>query len=485
MSYQLSNEQKYAFDKFKKGENLFITGSGGTGKTKLIHDMVEYMDMRGIKYQVCAMTGCAAVLLGKCKARTLHSWSGIKLANGLPDKIVHSVLKNKYASKEWRSIKVLIVDEVSMMSKKIFDILDSIGKSIKSNPKPFGGIQIIFTGDFYQLPPVNKSNELESSQFCFESERWLSVFELKNHIELKTIFRQTDPIYIKILSQIRKGEIDKESIEILNKCVKREFISKEGIKPTKLFSVRNKTDFVNKSQYNKIEEPEFLFDMIIDTNYTIYIDNKKQISIEDMEICNRLTSIEKELQIEKLMDSRSILKKLSLKKGAVVMCTANIDMDNLICNGSQGIIVDFEIGTKLPIVLFSNGIKKKIEYEFFQSTDYPTICIGQIPLCLAWALTIHKIQGASLSIADMDLGNTIFEFGQTYVALSRVRTLDGLYLSAFNHNKIRANPIVKEFYSRIPELEVIDMKELEENIFKSFALVEEKYIDPTIKYIKL
>ena len=481
----LSEEQNYAFEKFKRGENLFITGPGGTGKTRLIHDMVEYMNLHGKRFQVCAMTGCAAVLLGNCKAKTLHSWSGIRLANGPPDKIIYSVIRNKFATKEWKTVKVLIVDEVSMMSRKIFDILDAIGKSIKSCPKPFGGIQVVFTGDFYQLPPVDKAGELESSQFCFESDRWLSVFPLKNHIELKTMFRQTDPVYINILSQIRKGEIDKESIDILNKYVKRDFISMDGLKPTKLFSVRNKTDFVNKSQYDKIEEPEFKFNMKMDTNFTIYMDSKKPISIEDLENCSKLTSLEIQFQIEKIMESRNISNILELKKGAIVMCTANIDMDNSICNGAQGVITDFEIGTKLPIVAFANGIKKRIEYEFFQSVDYPTICIGQIPLCLAWALTIHKIQGASLSIADMDLGNSIFEYGQTYVALSRVRTLEGLYLSAFNPQRIRANPIVKDFYSKIPE---VDQESIEKiNIFQSFTLEPEpeEYIDPTIKKIKL
>jgi len=483
----LSKEQQYAFNKFKKGENLFITGPGGTGKTKLIHDIVDYMNLHGIKFQVCAMTGCAAVLLGKCKARTLHSWSGIKLANGPSDKVVHSVLRNKFTTKEWRSIKVLIVDEVSMMSKKIFDILNSIGKSARTNPKPFGGIQVIFTGDFYQLPPVDKAGEVESSQFCFESQSWLSVFQLKNHIELKTMFRQNDPIYINILSQIRKGEVDMESINTLNKYVKREYISEDGLKPTKLFAVRSKTDFVNTSQYNKIMESEFSFDMKIDTDYKVYMDTQKAITSEDLEKCSLLTPMEIQFQIEKIMESRNINKKLELKKGTIVMCTANVDMDNSICNGAQGIIIDFIIGNKLPVVKFSNGIIKTMEYEFFQSSDYPTIVIGQIPLCLAWALTIHKIQGASLSIADMDLGNTIFEYGQTYVALSRVRTLEGLYLSAFNPQRIRANPLVKEFYSIIQDIEDLENETIEPsgNIFQSFALQQEEYIDPTIKRIKL
>lgn len=482
-SLELSNEQHYAFQRFKNGENLFITGPGGTGKTKLIETFVEYMNLRGIKYQVCAMTGCAAVLLNKCKARTLHSWSGIKLAKGAPDRVVYSALKNKFAVKEWRSVKVLIVDEVSMMSKKIFDILDIIGRNAKRSQSPFGGIQLVFTGDFYQLPPVGNINEQETNQFCFESENWYNTFPLKNHIELKTMFRQKDAEYVKILSQIRVGEIDAESIEILKKYVKRDFDSESGLRPTKLFAVRSKTDFVNKSMYSKLGEPEYHYNMKIKTDCILLIDTGKSIPAEDLEICSKLTSEEIQFEVDQLINSRNICETLSLKKGTIVMCTSNIDMDNSICNGSQGVIVDFESITKTPIVLFSNGIRKHIEIEYFQSTEYPTICIGQIPLSLAWALTIHKIQGASLSIADMDLGNTIFEYGQTYVALSRVKSLDGLYLSAFNPNRIRANPLVKMFYSNIPEIS--EMVKRESLVSGSNELITEQYVDPNIKRIIL
>ena len=490
---ELSHEQKYAFDKFRSGNNLFITGPGGTGKTKLIDTFVEYMNFRGIKHQVCAMTGCATVLLNKCKARTLHSWSGIKLAKGASDRVVYSVLKNKFAAKEWRSIKVLIVDEVSMMSKKIFDILNQIGKSIKKNQTPFGGIQVIFTGDFYQLPPVGNMNEHETMQFCFESEDWYHVFPLQNHIELKTMFRQKDTDYIKVLSQIRTGEIDEHSIQLLRQYVKRDFNSDSGLRPTKLFAVRSKTDFVNQSMYSKLEEPEYSFNMEIKTDCTTFIDNGKAIPIEDLEICSKLTSEEIKFEIDQLMNTRNVTSSLSLKKGTIVMCNVNIDMENSICNGSQGVIVDFEFGNKIPVVLFSNGIRKRIEVEYFQSADYPSICIGQIPLSLAWALTIHKIQGASLSIADMDLGNSIFEYGQTYVALSRVKSLEGLYLSAFNPNRIRANPIVKMFYSNIPDISersgcesVEKMEDKNKNSEISCAeLSIEDYVDPNIKRIYL
>jgi ATP-dependent DNA helicase PIF1 len=324
-------------------------------------------------------------------------------------------------------------------------------------------------------------NEPETNEFCFESEDWYNVFPLPNHIELKTMFRQKDSEYIKILSQIRVGKIDEESIETLRKYVKRDFNSESGLKPTKLFAVRSKTDFVNQSMYSKLEDPEFHYNMETKTNCVTFIDNGKAIPMEDLEICSKLSHEEIQFQIDQLMNSRNISKTLSLKKGTIVMCTMNIDMENSICNGSQGVIVDFEFGNKIPIVLFSNGIRKRIEIEYFQSVDYPTICIGQIPLSLAWALTIHKIQGASLSIADMDLGNSIFEYGQTYVALSRVKSLEGLYLSAFNPNRIKANPLVKAFYSNIPDITASD------SILNSNAeeLVIEEYKDPNIKRIYL
>jgi hypothetical protein len=248
--------------------------------------------------------------------------------------------------------------------------------------------------------------------------------------------------------------------------------------------------------YSKLGDPEYHYDMEIKTDCISFIDNGKMIPVEDIEMCSKLTSEEIQFQIDQLMNSRNISKTISLKKGTIVMCTVNIDMENSICNGSQGVIVDFEFGNKIPIVLFSNGIRKRIEIEYFQSTDYPTICIGQIPLSLAWALTIHKIQGASLSIADMDLGNSVFEYGQTYVALSRVKSLDGLYLSAFNPNRIRANPLVKTFYSNIPNIEIESSNNNDDNNDKTIkkgefvssnssstqSLVEE---DPNIKRIRL
>ena len=490
----LSIEQKYAFDKFKRGENLFITGPGGTGKTRLIHSLVDYMEMYGIKYQVCAMTGCAALLLG-CKSRTLHSWSGIKLAKGPVEGILRQVSRNKKAVAAWKKIKVLIVDEVSMMSKKIFEICEKLGRVIRKNDRPFGGIQVIFTGDFFQLPPVGDENEPDTAKFSFESANWFHVFSLENNIQLQTMFRQTDETYIRILLEIRKGRVSEESAEILRKYVKRPFDkdAHNGAIPTKLFPVKSKVEYVNNAMFSKLEGEDVVFENIEKSNYTTYVESNKIIEPEIMMKCQAMTPEEIGYEIETMNKNINIDKNLRLKCGSLVMCTFNIDLESGICNGSQGVIVDFKetsdcahAGIKMPVVLFSNGEKRVISYQHYQNDEYPSIVVAQIPLCLAWALTIHKIQGATLEMADMDLGKSVFEYGQSYVALSRIKTLDGLYLSEFNPHRVKANPIVSQFYDGLltevplnnPSNTVIN----NENLFDKFAYCPD---NTDIKIVKI
>ena len=167
--------------------------------------------------------------------------------------------------------------------------------------------------------------------------------------------------------------------------------------------------------------------------------------------CSLMVIEQKEYEVENLLNNAACSRICRFKKGASVMCTVNLDMDNQICNGAQGIIVDILEEGIYPIIVvkFSNGIIKRIGPHFWQSEEYPTIAVGQYPLILAWALTIHKIQGATLKLAEIDIGSSIFEYGQTYVALSRIQSLDGLYLSAFQPQKIRANPTVIEFYENM------------------------------------
>jgi ATP-dependent DNA helicase PIF1 len=200
--------------------------------------------------------------------------------------------------------------------------------------------------------------------------------------------------------------------------------------------------------FNKLTEDQVIFPINIKNSCKIYLDSGKEIDSETRQLCAKLTKMQIDAETDKLIANYGCQYNLALKKGAVVMCTVNLDVDLGICNGSQGIIKDIRNG--VPYVDFGNGMILPIEMHFWQSEDYPTIAIGQIPLCLSWAMTIHKIQGASLKMAEIDIGFTIFEYGQTYVALSRIRSLDGLYLSAFNPHRIKANPLVKEFYAKIP-----------------------------------
>ena len=465
----LSSDQKYAYDKFISGENLFITGPGGTGKTKLIQQFVKHLKERNKSYQVCAMTGCASILLN-CNARTIHSWSGIKIAGGEKEDVISSVVRNRNYSRTWKKTSVLILDEVSMLSKKIFEILEEIARHTKYSIKPFGGMQIIFCGDFCQLPPVGNNNEIDTHKFCFQSPLWEEVFPLNNCIELKKIFRQTDMTYIKILNNIRKGIIYKKDVARLNERVNLPFdIEKHnGCIPTKLFPLRSKADYINKIMYSKLEDEDISIKYIVNTKNSTYIENNKTIPIDIITKCNKLSKDEIENEINYLLSNSPCIYEIHLKIGAAVMCTVNLDMENAICNGSQGVIIDIikKNNANIPVVRFANGIIKHIHPHFWQSEDFPTISIGQFPLCLAWALTIHKIQGATLQFAEIDIGKDVFEYGQTYVALSRVQSLNGLYLSSFEPTKIQTNPIVNNYYKRISEANLQRKKSEQSNLEK-------------------
>lgn len=449
----LSNEQKKALEKFANRENIFLTGPAGTGKTYLIQKMYEVACMNGSKkVAICAMTGCAALLL-QCNAKTLHSWSGIKLAKGSKDDVVRSVIHNKYALKSWKNAQVLVLDEVSMLSRKVFEIIEEIGRRVKHSDAPFGGMQVIFIGDFFQLPPVGSHGESDTSQFCFESPKWVDVFTHDNHIELKTIFRQQDSTYIDILQEIRQGNIQQSSIDVLSKYVKRTYEECGEKTPTKLFPNRVKADLTNSTMYSKINEEEVVYNIDVMTNCIVKLDNTKTFTKEELTKIKNAKPKELEMEAQYLTTNCPCQPLLRLKKGCLVMCTVNLDMNAGICNGSQGIVIDFLVKDtiQIPIVRFSNGVVREIGRHYWQSEEIPCVAVGQYPLVLAWALTIHKIQGTTLTNAEIDIGNRIFEYGQSYVALSRVKSLDGLYLSEFNPERIGANPTVIEFYKKIQE----------------------------------
>jgi ATP-dependent DNA helicase PIF1 len=434
-----SEEQIIAFNGYTQGNNIFVTGPGGTGKTALIKYIQKDAVRKGHQIQVCALTGCAAVLL-ECKAKTLHSWAGIGLGTGGFDQLVMKIMKNRFLKNNWKTTDILVVDEVSMMSQKLFELLDAIGKATRKNSRPFGGIQLIFSGDFYQLPPVGDKDDPETTRFCFESPLWSQTFPKHHHIQLTKIFRQSDVVYQKILNQLREGRLKRSSNEMLLHHVGRKMEDNLGLTPTKLFPTRNKVEQVNLKEINalKTEEHEFKLKYHSDLEMTATeLLKRREFSREQIQ--TELLYLKGNLRCDEVV---------KLKIGCQVMCIVNIELDNgqTLCNGSQGIITRLsEQG--LPIVKFgSSSLETVMGYHVWPSENIPGIGVSQLPLILAWALTIHKSQGATLDIAEIDAGSGIFECGQTYVALSRVKSLEGLYLTSFDASKIKVNRKVQEFY---------------------------------------
>jgi len=456
----MSLEQKLAFEKYLSGQNVFITGPGGTGKSALIREIYKYATQQGHNIQVCALTGCAAVML-ECKAKTIHSWAGIGIANGDIDRIVDRVDKNFMKKKDWRQTRTLIVDEVSMMSKRLFDILDIVGKTArKCQFRPFGGIQLIFCGDFYQLPPVNGPNtdDPDSSRFCFESESWFGTFPKENHIQLKQIFRQNDPVYCQILNQVREGRITRRTDEILRSRVGVILpdVSDDGTpqtKPTILYATRSRVDDINRLEMDKLA--------ILDPDSPTYKYELKYVTdlpVSEKERQLRASQSQERVSTELFNLKGSILCDFTvhLRVGAQVMCVINMEETittaaTPICNGSQGVIVRMSNITSppLPVVRFNNGLEMTVNYHTWMSENIPGIGVSQIPLILSWAITIHKSQGSTLERCIIDIGDRVFEAGQSYVALSRIKSLEGVSILSYDVTKILVNKRVKAFYGEL------------------------------------
>ena len=462
---ELTIEQEYALQQFEEGKNMLLTGPGGTGKSCLIRKMIEISEKKHENVQVCAMTGCAALLVG-CGATTLHSWSGIKMARGLACEIITNIRNNKKTTAKWRSLKTLILDEVSMLSKRLFELLDAIGKDIRGNKLPFGGIQLIFTGDFYQLPPIGGTEE-GSGQFCFESDLWYNTFPLDNHIELTKLFRQKDPQYKHILNNIREGKIDSADMSVLRTRLNISYNKDDhnGVVPTKLFATKASVDRMNQQEFDKLTTQSYEYNCIQKGDCVGNIESGKSFSGDFIAKCKKeLTATKKEMEFRFLSENCPMEKMLCLKEGANVMCTVNLDLEAGICNGSVGVITGFSVGSGMPMptVKFSNGVVRQMGIKYWQSEEFPILAIGQIPLKLAWAMTIHKSQGATLTMGEVDIGSSVFECGQTYVALSRIQSLEGLYLCGLNPSKIKVNAKVRDFYSKIPKIEYDEEEEKHE-----------------------
>jgi len=423
----LDKKQFKCIDDFYKGKNVFITGPAGTGKSHLINIISLLCNINRKICNITALTGCAAQLL--TNARTLHSFSGIQVDNFDTIQNIEKILKkNQRAKRNWIETEVLIVDEISMMSKNIFDLLNDIAKNIRKKSEPWGGIQLVFCGDFFQLPPVD-SNE-DSSGFCFNSNDWKVVFKPENVHIFSKIFRQTDQSFQDILSGMRIGKLSKEGVEILQS---RQIKYDGENPPTILLSKRSDVDRINKYNHDKLGSVESVKYLNIIKEPTC-----EQISSNNYKKCDITHAI-------KQFKNNGYTETIEFKLGSQVICIKNIS-ENIV-NGSRGKIVGFEGINKYPKVAFINGITEvMVPYEMPHNT-IQGLSFKEIPLMLAWALTIHKCQGMSIDLCQMDLGHSIFEDGQAYVAISRVRSLEGLFITNFNISSIRANKAVFNFYN--------------------------------------
>ena len=435
----LTDCQERALDYFKLKKSMCITGPAGTGKTFVLNYIKKYCIENEYNYAITAMTGVAAALIS---GQTLHSWTGLGLINKEISYMINIIRFRKHLFKRWTNISVLIIDEVSMMEVALFETLNHLFQKIRGNSLFFGGVQVILCGDFAQLAPIKSSN------YIFQSSLWVTY--IKPHtIYLNKIMRQDDPTFIKILSEIRLGIVTEETKEILNSRVIEYVPDKVGIEPTQLFPHKATVAEINNSKLTEL------------LRYNPKIICKAKDIIQNKET-KKVTSPKAD-QI-KLLDDR-ILSELTFSIHSQVMLKTNLDTSRGLVNGSRGIILKNNCDDSIPYstslyVLFDNGIGIDIiPYEFIIETSQDIIKRMQIPLELAWASTTHKAQGSTITKVITDMRD-IFCDAQGYVTLSRVKSLEGLYLIGINYDKITCNTEVIKFYRELEGHESEDSESL-------------------------
>ena len=421
---KLTSSQKKALENISLGKNIFLTGEAGTGKSYLVNRLKEISKSQAIKLAVTALTGTAAYLLG---GTTLHAWAGIGLGKDDIKSLIVKINKSKNAQSKWKEVDILVIDEISMMSSDLLDKLEKLARFYRDPNKIFGGIQVIIIGDFYQLPPVCCGND--KINFCFKADCWKKLIDI--NIVLEEVVRQSDPLLKKCLSEIRRGIVSKETLEVMKSRIAVK-LPESSITPTRLYPNKSNVEAINSKNLVKLGGKLKSYKLSINVTRQ----GKPYTSYNGYEI-------------ERLIKHITCEDKLTISVGAQVMLIYNLDMESGLVNGSRGIVL--ETNKNNVKVQFINGEVREIErQQWIVSLDNQIeITFSQIPLILAWAITVHKSQGASLDLAEIDAGMTIFEYGQAYVALSRIKSLEGLRLIAFDHRKIRANPEVTKFYQSI------------------------------------
>lgn len=408
----LSPEQQQVLDLVVNGQNVFFTGSAGTGKSytlrKIISTLQSMYDPKTV--HVTASTGVAATNIG---GTTLHSYAAIGLGNEPVEQIVNKVSKYRGVAERWRNTRVLIVDEVSMIPTDFFVKLDAIARRLRNNlGKPFGGIQMVLSGDFLQLPSIDKRGGL-----LFQCSSWKAA--ITNVIELKTVFRQKDAAFIALLQDLRKGIVTDEHDAFLKSRLGLEAAT-GPVKPTKLYSHRADVDQENALQLDKLN-----------VMLKVYVARD---------------SGPKKDEASKMFMAPTAL---SLKVGAQVILIANLQPP-LLVNGSRGVVISFHPITQDPIVQFNSGVTQMISEHVWESKRGEDIVVKrvQIPLMLGWAMSIHKSQGMTLDLMETDISQC-WDPGQAYVALSRATSIEGLALLGYRRECIKADPEVLKFYESI------------------------------------
>lgn len=410
MEIKLNKEQQSAYMSVHNGENVFLTGYAGTGKSYLLRYIYENI---GKYVALTSTTGVSALILG---GYTLHSYLGLGLGKSPVDKLVSKIRGYPKCHSRWRNLGILIIDEISMLSPELFEKIEQLARIIKGNDKPFGGIQLVLSGDFLQLPVV------KNTRFCFESDVWGKCID--KIFCFTDIIRQDNLNFKTCLNEVRLGKVSDLSLKLLKSCVNKDLSNDKGIIPTRIYAVNSEVSKINMKEIKKLDN-HFKYDMEIEV-----FNPKLQYKIDNFKKFSKIDDV------------------LYLCKGAQVMLLYNLDIDNGLANGSRGVVVDFV--EDIPEVMFMNGYKRIIGYNDWdiEENDEHIATIFQIPLKLAYASTVHSTQGLSLDLVEISFKD-IFEYGQAYVALSRVKNIEGLRIIDFSPKKIMAHPKALEYYKKI------------------------------------
>jgi nucleoside-triphosphatase THEP1 len=410
--------QSQALSILKTGANVFLTGEPGSGKTHTINEYVAYLHARGIEPAITASTGIAATHIS---GMTIHSWSGVGIKTKLDKNDLDKIASNSYIAKRVRRAKVLIVDEVSMLAPETLSMIDAICREIKQSSEPFGAVQIVLVGDFFQLPPIVKTAvendsqimfiEEPSARFAYDSPAWkrsnpVACYLTEQH-------RQDDGDFLTLLSAMRHNAFgDQHLCRIETRKIEPHAAPKGA---PKLFSHNADVDRVNDEILAKLSGKPQAFAMSSQGPDPLVAALKKGCLSPDT---------------------------LCLKVGAAVMFTKNNPQEGFV-NGTLGTVEGFAKHDGYPVIKTRSGRKIEVEPMDWAMEENGAIRarITQLPLRLAWAITVHKSQGMSLDEAVMDL-SAVFEFGQGYVALSRVRRLSGLHLLGWNQRAFQVHPEV-------------------------------------------